>query len=182
MFHKVLVAMDDSEISKYVFDEALSLAKAFKASLMLLHVVTSEEEGIFYMPTMLSSQAFSPVVASYKIQELYQERCHTLIAQGTELLRTRTNEAIAAGVSTEFAQISGITGGTICEFASAWGADVIIVGRRGHSGLSELVLGSVSNYLLHHAKSSVLILQHPRDPASRPGFLTNSEKNGVENS
>ncbi len=44
------------------------------------------------------------------------------------------------------------------------GADVIVMGRRGHSGLSELILGSVSNYVLHHAPCSVLIVQYPVKP------------------
>ncbi len=39
------------------------------------------------------------------------------------------------------------------------GADLIVVGRRGRSGLSELILGSASNYVLHHAPCSVLTLQ-----------------------
>lgn len=45
MFHKILVAMDTSAISKDVFSEALSLATAIKGSLMLLHVVSAEEDG-----------------------------------------------------------------------------------------------------------------------------------------
>lgn len=44
MFNKILVAFDSSTIGKYVFDEALSLAKASGASLMLLHVLSIEEK------------------------------------------------------------------------------------------------------------------------------------------
>lgn len=33
------------------------------------------------------------------------------------------------------------------------------MGRRGHKGLSEILLGSVSNYVVHHAPCSVLVLQ-----------------------
>lgn len=161
MFHKVLVAMDCSQISHYVFDEALSLAKAFKANMMLLHVLTVEEEGILYTPTMLSSPAGSSVVVvNERIQELYQQQCQTLKTQSVEKLRTLTDKAIAAGVSTEFTQTYGDPGRTICDYAGTWGADLIIVGRRGLSGLSELILGSVSNYVLHHAPCSVLTLQH----------------------
>jgi len=36
---------------------------------------------------------------------------------------------------------------------------LVVVGRRGHSGLSELFLGSVSNYVLHRAPCSVLTIQ-----------------------
>lgn len=78
-----------------------------------------------------------------------------------ELLRSRTRKAMAAGVSTEFTQLAGSPGKTICDLASDWGADLIVMGRRGRSGLSELILGSVSNYVLHHARCSVLTVQHP---------------------
>jgi nucleotide-binding universal stress UspA family protein len=47
----------------------------------------------------------------------------------------------------------------ICQVAKDWGAELIMVGRRGNSGLSELILGSVSNYVVHHAHCSVLIVQ-----------------------
>ncbi|RMG10302.1 MAG: universal stress protein, partial [Cyanobacteria bacterium J055] len=36
---------------------------------------------------------------------------------------------------------------------------LIIVGRRGRQGIEEAVLGSVSNYVVHHAPCSVLAIQ-----------------------
>ncbi|MGQ9872468.1 universal stress protein [Leptodesmis sp.] len=39
------------------------------------------------------------------------------------------------------------------------GADLILIGNRGHTGLKELFLGSASNYVLHHAPCSVLTVK-----------------------
>jgi nucleotide-binding universal stress UspA family protein len=50
MFHKILVAIDNSETSKYVFDEALYSAKTTNACLILLHVLSPYEEGYPVMP------------------------------------------------------------------------------------------------------------------------------------
>ena len=47
----------------------------------------------------------------------------------------------------------------ICKLAQEWNADLIVMGRRGHSILSELVLGSVSSYVIHRAHCSVHIVQ-----------------------
>lgn len=160
MYQKVLVAMDSSASSQQVFDAAVSLATAHNANLMLLHVLSEEEVG---SPTpIMPSLEYYPSV-NEKNWELYQEQRKACAKQGLELLRSHQEQAAAAGVSTEFTQLSGSPGRAICELARNWGADLIITGRRGRSGLSELFLGSVSNYVLHHAPCSVLIVQHPVD-------------------
>lgn len=159
MYKKVLVAMDAAS-SQQVFDTAVSLAKANNANLMLLHVLSEEEVG---SPTpILPSLEYYPSVHE-KNWELYQEQRKACAKQGLEMLRSRQEQAAAAEVSAEFTQLSGSPGRAICELARNWGADLIITGRRERSGLSELFLGSVSNYVLHHAPCSVLIVQHPVD-------------------
>jgi nucleotide-binding universal stress UspA family protein len=156
MFHKILVAVDRSENGEKVLDVAIALAKALGASLMLLHVLSSEENGYPVAPT-LTIQEFYPVDGS--LFEDYQKRWQIYKQEGLDLLRSYTDKAKAAGLSTEFTQNFGNSGRTICEMAQTWGADLIVIGRRGHSGLNELILGSVSNYVLHHAPCSVFTVQ-----------------------
>ena len=161
MFHKALVAMDFSAIGKYVFDEALFLAQVSKASLMLVHVLSSQEQGSPPMPILSRMDYYPYPVVSERTLDIYQEQWENYEKQGLDLLRSRVDEATAVGVSTEFVQPSGNPGRTICEIARTWGADLIVMGRRGRTGLSELILGSVSNYVLHHAPCSVLTVQYP---------------------
>lgn len=158
MFCKILVAMDTSSMGKSVFDEALTLAKAMGASLMLLHVLSPEENG---SPNILMFPNFGyhPGLSTSSV-DIYQRQWQRLEQYGIELLRSRQEEATSAGVTTEFTQNQGSPGRTICDVARTWGADTIVMGRRGHSGLTELILGSVSNYVLHHAPCSVLTVQH----------------------
>lgn len=162
MFQTILVAVDTSKISKQVFDTALSLAKASNANLMLLHVVSEEELG---SPTpILPSLEYYPSVYE-KNMELYQQQREAFTKHGLEMLRSRHQEAMAAGVNVEFRQLSGSPGRLICDLALAWKADLIVTGRRGRRGLSEFFMGSVSNYVLHHAPCSVLTVQYPVQPA-----------------
>jgi nucleotide-binding universal stress UspA family protein len=156
MFDKILVAVDRSENGKKALEAAIALAKAMGSSLMLLHVLSSEEEGSPPMST-LTTLEYYPVNAT--LFESYQKLWETYEKEGLELLRSYADKAMAAGVSTEFTQNSGNPGRTICEMAQNWGADLILMGRRGHSGVKELVLGSVSNYVLHHAHCSVFTIQ-----------------------
>ena len=154
MFHKILVAMDSSAIGKQVFGKALALAKATDACFMLLHVLSAEEEGSPNNYTFHSLDYY-PVV-SEKTLQIEREQWSVFEKHGLELLRSRQAIATAAGVSTEFTQTAGSPGRTICDLARTWGADLIVIGRRGRSGLAELILGSVSSYVLHHCPCSVL--------------------------
>lgn len=158
MFHKILVAMDTSATSKEVFDAALSLAQVNITNLMLLHVLSEEEVGT---PTpLISSLEYYPSL-NEKNLELYREQREAAARHGLELLRSRAAQAMTVRVSAEINQVVGSPGRTICQLARSWGADLIVTGRRGRTGLSELVLGSVSNYVMHHAPCSVLTVQHP---------------------
>lgn len=47
----------------------------------------------------------------------------------------------------------------IVEEAERWGADLIIMGSRGLGAWNRLLLGSVSNGVVHHAKCSVEIVR-----------------------
>lgn len=156
MFHKILVAIDTSEIGKQVFETAINLAKATGASVMLLHVLSSEEEGSPYMPIIFSGMGYA---GGDKIIENYRQEWEAFTKQGLELLTSLQQRAIQAGVQAEYEQRPGTPGKTICDFAQSWQADTIVIGRRGHSGISELFLGSVSNYVLHHATCFVLVVQ-----------------------
>ena len=74
-------------------------------------------------------------------------------------LQQLAGSANALGITTEFRQLIGSPGRVICKAAQQWDADVIVVGNRGRSGFSEVVMGSVSNYVMHHAPCSVLVLK-----------------------
>ncbi|MBF2027738.1 MAG: universal stress protein [Oscillatoriales cyanobacterium C42_A2020_001] len=156
MFHKVLAAVDDSGIGKQAFEQALALTKMMNAQLMLIYVQAPFESA--YPNQAFPFESTYPGASSeaFKIQmEAWETHQH----RGAQLLQASVDAAIAAGVDAESIQPLGNPGQTICEFAKTWGADLIVIGRRGHTGLDELIVGSVSNYVVHHAPCSVLTVQ-----------------------
>jgi nucleotide-binding universal stress UspA family protein len=159
MFTKILVALDRSSMGKQVFEHALALAKSTGASLMLLHVLSAEEEGSPYAP-ILSNFDYYPGVGSQSFEH-YQKQWDKFKDQGVQMLQSFCAQANTAGVNTEFTQQLGSPGRIICQLAANWGADLIVMGRRGRSGITELFLGSVSNYVLHHARCSVHVIHLP---------------------
>jgi nucleotide-binding universal stress UspA family protein len=155
MLYKILVAVDDSFINRVVFDEALELARKTGASLMLLHVMAPEERNHPELPRSYTPYYY-PIITEELLQQ-YQSEWEAAESRGLKLLRSLAEEA--TGVTVEFTQNVGNPGRVICDLAKDWGATLIVVGRRGRTGLSELFMGSVSNYVIHHASCSVFVVQ-----------------------
>ncbi|MDZ8055691.1 MAG: universal stress protein [Aulosira sp. ZfuVER01] len=157
MFHKILVAINNSEIGQQLFDQALSLAKANNAELMIVYVLSPFDER-YPTPPGVSTDGIYPPFTTDDVN-YYLGQWESLKREGIEFLTLLTNKAIAQGVNAEYTQEFGDPSRMICEVALNWQADLIILGRRGLSGVKEFFLGSVSNYVLHHATCSVLTVQ-----------------------
>ncbi|MGK7918885.1 MAG: universal stress protein [Trichodesmium sp.] len=153
IYQKILAAMDTSTVGDRVFDTALNLAKLNNSSLKLLHVLSPEEEDSPISFGVVSREFNKELIAEYKHKwEDFEKKC-------LEILQSRANQASTAGINTEFIQAEGVPGKQICKVAEEWGAELIVMGRRGHSFVSELIIGSVSSYVIHRAKCSVLVVQ-----------------------
>jgi len=158
MYNKILVAMDSSDISQQVLKSAISLGKQNNSTLMLLHVLTDEEMGLTEIATQhisaleYHSAMVEQVEAYLKEKELFRKKY-------LSLLESWVQEAADAGVPAEYTLNYGGPGRTICDLAKSWGADLIMMGRRGLSGFSEFLMGSISNYVVHHSPCSVFIVQ-----------------------
>jgi nucleotide-binding universal stress UspA family protein len=156
MFKKILVALDSSPQRDQVLEKALAMAQRSDAEMMLVHVLSAYEEGSPGIP-IRSYHAYYPVLddTTWKV---YQQRWEAFEARGLEQLHKDIETAQAAGVRAEFSQSAGDPPQVICNIAKSWGADLIVVGSHGRRGLGELLLGSVSNYVMHHAPCSVLVV------------------------
>ncbi|MEM6614450.1 MAG: universal stress protein [Cyanobacteria bacterium P01_C01_bin.72] len=161
MINKILVAIDNSSRSEKIFDTAVSLAQTTEATLMLLHILSEQDLDYPILPTY----AYYAALKGSDGGMLYQ-KFDEYERQEAELLRNLVRKAIAQGVNAEYTQLNGNPGWEICELADNWSADLIIVGSRGLQGLKEMFLGSVSNYVTHHAPCSVLIVRQPIDSKS----------------
>ncbi|MBM0740426.1 universal stress protein [Phormidium sp. CLA17] len=158
MFKKILIAITPTGSNNHILEEAIALAKLTDGELMLLHVLSPSDEGyptpIYPSASTVYETALKEVaIKNYAVQwEAYEQ-------DNFRFTKALTAQAASAGVKAEFTQSPGDAGHVICKLAETWNADLIMLGRRGHSGLKELFLGSVSNYVLHHAPCSVLTIQ-----------------------
>jgi nucleotide-binding universal stress UspA family protein len=159
---KILVAVDYQASTSEVFAKALQIAKAIKGRLMIFHCL---QESIAGIPDFLAYAGTGSYSSIYS-QELLQIEEQIVREAGEELqvwLDSFVQKARKNGIEAEANYLIGDSGHQICAYAKSWGADLIIIGRRGRTGLSELLLGSVSNYVIHHAHCSVLVVQHHKN-------------------
>jgi nucleotide-binding universal stress UspA family protein len=155
MFKKILVAIDGSKMSHDIFKTGVDIAKADKANLVILHVLSFEEQNDLLIPMPTGLECFQ--MADSDRLKLYQEHWQTYEKQSLNLLKSLADRSTAEGITTEFHQIAGAPGRKICEFAKSEDIDLIVMGHRGISALNEFLVGSISNYVLHHAHCSVLM-------------------------
>ncbi|MDJ0660037.1 MAG: universal stress protein [Crocosphaera sp.] len=153
MYNKILVAVDNSAIAEQVIEVALTLAKAVDGQLMLLHVLSQNAED--------SPISFAPYASSYSIDliEKFKEDWKQYQQESLQKLEAWIQKAKNINIKAELRQENGNPGPIICGIAKEWQADLIIIGRRGHSMASEIILGSVSSYVIHRSHCSVHIVQ-----------------------
>lgn len=164
MFEKILVAIDGSQSSHNVFKTALDIAKADNASLVLLHVLSFDEQNSLSIPMPTGLEYFQ--AADSDTLKIYREQWQTYEQHSLNLLKSLADRSTAEGIKTEVRQIAGGPGRQICEFAQSEDIDLIVMGHRGISALNELLLGSISNYVLHHAPCSVLTTKIGSEPVT----------------
>lgn len=156
MFKKILLALGDSAESQEILTAGLTLAEKVGAEILLLHIINP-----------LTPTGFSPLVGGMfpLVNEIaldqYAKEWREYEQRGIDQLQTYAAQAKERGVQVQVSQNFGNSGSMICEVANNWSADVIVMGRNQKSMMSEIFLGSTSNYVLHHAPCSVMVIQLP---------------------
>jgi nucleotide-binding universal stress UspA family protein len=92
-----------------------------------------------------------------KVEKSLRIAAKTVIEKAVGTLKSITGDTLK--VTSEI--IQGLPGQVIVEEGENWGADLIVMGSRGLGAWNRLVLGSVSNTVVHHAKCSVEIVRRP---------------------
>ena len=139
MFARILVAVDGSESSKKAFDKSVFLAQKCNSKLYVVHVVLDWEYG-------------GDSAATF---ELIEE----LRAKGIELLEQCKKQALQSNLQVETLLEQGDYAHEIIEVAKRKNCDIIMMGSRGMSPFKELLLGSVSLKVMHHASCPVMVVR-----------------------
>lgn len=158
-FQKILIAVDGSPLSQTVFEQGLSLAQSCQAQLFLLHCLTLEAGSDTTLPPLPVGMSDLGIYPRLIDNATWEAEVQRQKQQAIDLLENYSQSGKQAGIAVQSAYKLTDPGQGICQTAQDWQADLIIVGRRGRKGLTEAVLGSISNYVVHHAACPVLVIQ-----------------------
>jgi nucleotide-binding universal stress UspA family protein len=141
MYKVIVVGTDGSERATVAVNQALELAKMCGAKLHAVHVVH---------PAVKSG--FSDTSGGQFEIDAMRERAEK---SGAQLLA----DAKRHGVDAEMHHPSGgEPADALISIAEATGADLIVVGNRGMTGMKRFVLGSVPNKVSHNCPCNLLIV------------------------
>lgn len=148
LFRHILVATDFSECSDRAIELAVRMAAALDAKLTLVHAWDA--------PSFVYANPIAP--PGDVITPLHDAAAECLNEAVARARRTRPD---AAGILRR-----GQAWREILQTRDEIGADLIIVGTHGRSGLSHVVLGSVAEHVVRIAPVPVLTV-HATGPLSR---------------
>ena len=135
MFNTIVLGLDGSDNAKRAIAPAVELARESGGRLVIAHV----DERVPGKGGAASIRADQD-----DIRAEIDAEAERISADGVE---TSVESAVA---------VLGGPAHAIADIADDAGADLIVVGTRGHSKIPGLLLGSVTNRLLHIAKRPVL--------------------------
>lgn len=141
-FKKILIAVDNSTCSEKAAKTGYELAKNFSSQVALLNIIEPAPQ------TVNPDFALAPVFL-----ELYdnsEENSHLLLKE----IQKKYGKTIE---TTYLTSLDTATHG-IVQQAEDWGAELIVIGTHGRSGLYHFLMGSVAEHVARKAACPVLIV------------------------
>lgn len=142
-FGTILAPVDFSEHSEQALRHAVELAREFDADLQLLHVIEEITYPDFYYPAPLTGEQMAA-----EIRERIAER-----------LQTAMDRIEEAGIHATVHMVEDRPAPGIADFAEENGADLVVVGTHGLTGVKRALLGSVAEGVIRRSVPPVLTVK-----------------------
>jgi nucleotide-binding universal stress UspA family protein len=147
-FSKVLVAIDGSQSSIDAAAYAAAMVRKNNAQLIVLHVLFSPL-GYEY-----SSGKFGDETIPSSVKQIFGAAKNEA-EQWFNKIKERTGEVIRTEVIVTDTSVAG----AIIRYAEEHNVDLIVVGTRGRSAFTKLLLGSVASAVVTYAHCPVLLIR-----------------------
>jgi len=148
MYQKILIGVDGSSESMRALREAITLAKALKASLDVLYVIPPQIYTQFAERDVIVRQSDGNDHHISMLQKEENELSDSIRAVAAEeghevAIHTRVGDAVEG----------------LVEFSSSNNIDLVVVGSSGKGMADRLILGSVSTGVVHQSRVPVLVIK-----------------------
>ncbi len=145
MYKRILVAVDGSATSLRGLDEAIKVAKASRAQLLLVHVVNEIVMTPEYLPAAYYDRIFQSL----------REAGIKLLEDAADLVRR-----VDLSCEQKLVEIAGArVADEIVKQAREWSADLIVMGTHGRRGFNRLTLGSDAELVLRLSSVPLLLVR-----------------------
>lgn len=145
---KIMVALDGSAASQKGLEKAIFLARPHNAELLILAVV---EPVLDYPLYPVGGAAFiEPTINGGEIFAEKKSHANKVLQDAAHLAKDLTHETRLC---------FGDARHLICDIAKMEDVDILVIGSRGLGAIGRLVLGSVSDYVMHHCHCAVLVVR-----------------------
>ncbi len=148
----LLVPVDGSEGAGRAASQAAVLAAAFEVPVRLLYAFPEDPVDVFGVPT----EAPRPEELEYFSPDAFARLRNQSARKAFDAAREAVGQT---DVDIEEAVIGGNPAEAIVAHAERAGQPMIVIGSRGLSGFREILLGSVSQRVLHHASCPVTVVR-----------------------
>lgn len=137
----ILVAIDGSKQSNKTIGEAAKVAGKFKAKLTVLYVIEENHQ--------LGYDIFA---AHKKAEAQMKDKANDILGKAAKAISDK-------GVEVKTRLEKGHASDIICDIAEKEKYDLVVIGSRGLSGIGGMLLGSVSNAVVHCVKTNIMIIK-----------------------
>jgi nucleotide-binding universal stress UspA family protein len=150
---KILIALDYDPTAQKVAETSYAIAKAMKAEVILLHVISD--------PVYYSSIEYSPIMGftGYMNMDMGQFQLDSIdgLIRASKQYLDKTRHHLD-DKSIQILVKEGEIAETILETANKTGADIIAMGSHSRRWLEEILMGSVTEKILHHSSVPLFIV------------------------
>jgi len=146
---KILLATDGSKYSETAAKKCCELVRFDNDTKIKIISVAEYVKPIATEPFAFSNDYY------LKISKELTEEAQEKIDNAKKIVE----QELDGKVEVETHLIEGYPKQAIVEEASNWGADLIVLGSHGYGFWNRMLIGSVSNAVVHHAPCSVLVVR-----------------------
>lgn len=148
MYQHLVVAVDGSETSLNALNHAIELALVGKSRLTLVNVA-NPSEYMTLAPEFLQHESYEAAAIDNGNTVLTEAKT---IAQEAGVAQVDTHLLLAVKGAKEMAQ-------ELVEYAKTQGADLLVLGTHGRTGLMHLLMGSFAETVMRYSELPLLIIR-----------------------